>query len=65
MFKNEFILTDEKSNKVLHMPTNKTTKASVRSKMHHNLLDPSRTVDMVPALKHNSLISEREFADAN
>ena len=31
--------------------------------MHHNPRDISRTVDMVPALKHNSLMSERKSID--
>ena len=33
--------------------------------MHHNLIDPARKVDMVTALKHNSLMSASNFADEN
>ena len=47
------------------MPTGETTKASTISKLHHNVREPARSVDMVPALKHNSLLSGPKFADAN
>ena len=47
------------------MPTITTIRASVKSKMHHNLGEPAITVDMVPALKHNSFMSARKFADEN
>ena len=62
---NDFILIDEQSNKVFHMPTVTTTKASVESKIRHNLRESSRTVNMVPSLKHNSLVSASKFTDAN
>ena len=61
----EFILTDEQSNKVFHMPTGATTKAIVKVKMHHNLRDTDIIVDMVPELKHNSLKIARKSVDAN
>ena len=61
----EFILADEQSNKVFHMPADTTTKANVKSKMHHNLRDTERTVDMAPMLKHKSLTSAINFIDAN
>ena len=47
------------------MPTGDTTTASTIAKLHHKVREPARTVDMVPALKHNSLISGPKFADAN
>ena len=65
MNNNEFILTDEQSNRVFHMPRGTTTKARVKSKMHHNLREPTITVDMVPELNHNSLMSARKFVDDN
>ena len=49
----------------MHMPIGTTIKASVKTKMHHNLMYTERTVDMLPALKHNSLTSSSKFADAN
>ena len=45
------------------MPTWTTAPASVKAKLHHMLRDPARTLDMVPNLKHNSLMSARKFAD--
>ena len=33
--------------------------------MHHNLREPERTLYMMTALKHNSLMSARKFADEN
>ena len=65
MNNNEFILTDERSNKLFHMPTRTTIKASVKSKMNHNLRELEITVDMVPALTHNSLMNASNFADSN
>ena len=47
------------------MPIGTRTNESVKSKMHHNLRYQTRTVDMAPALKHNSFMSERKFADPN
>ena len=47
------------------MPTGETTLASTQAKLHHKVREPARTVDMVPALKHNSLLSGPKFADAN
>ena len=65
MIGDEFIATDQPSNKVFYMPTGKHTPASTIVKLKHNVRKPARTVDMVPALKHNSLISGSKFADAN
>ena len=64
MVGDDFILTSEKSNKIFHRPTIKTASASVKAKLHHMLRDPACTVDMVPNLKHNSLMSARKFSDA-
>ena len=67
MYNIEFILTDEPSNKVFHIPTITMVKASVNPKMHHNPRKPVRMIDMVPVLQHNSLIliSASKFVDAN
>ena len=45
-----FILTEEKSNKIFHMPTGTTAPASVKAKLHHIVRELARTVDMVPNL---------------
>ena len=47
------------------MTTGTTTKSSTNAKMRHKLIEPAKTVDMVPALKHNSLMSAIMFADAS
>ena len=47
------------------MRTGKTTAASTQAKLYHDVREPAKTVDMVPELKHNSLISGVKFADAN
>ena len=65
MNKYDFILIDEHSNKLFHMPTVASTKASVKSKMLHNLGEPEIIVDMDPDLRHNSLMSATKFMDEN
>ena len=65
MNNNEFILTDERSNKLFHMPTGATTNESVKSTMHHDRRDPAITVDMVPSLKSSSSMSAGKLADTN
>ena len=59
-----FVLTEEKSIKNFHMPTGTTAQASAKAKLHHSKREPVRTVDMVPNLKHNSLMSANKFSDA-
>jgi len=61
----DFIPTDEPSGKVFYMPTGDSTPASTKAKLHHEVREPARTVDMVPELKQNSLLSGPKFADAN
>jgi hypothetical protein len=65
MVGDDFEETNKISNKIFCMPTGDTTPASTIAKLHHDVREPARTVDMVPALKHNSLISGPKFADAN
>ena len=38
--------------------------ASVEAKLHHKVREPARSVDMVPNLERNSLISGVKFAEA-
>ena len=47
------------------MPTGETTAASTQAKLLRDIREPAKTVDMVPQLQHNSLISGGKFADAN
>ena len=60
----DFILTNQKSNKVFHMPTGNNTPSSAQAKLRHDVCDPFRTVDIVPALKHNLLLRRSKFSDA-
>ena len=53
----DFILTEEKYHKIFNISTGTTAPASVKEKLHHSVRDPTRTVDMVLDLKHNSLMS--------
>jgi hypothetical protein len=57
--------TNRKLTKTFHMPTGNETPAGDISLLHHDLCDPARTVDMVPGIKNNTLISTSKFADAN
>ncbi len=48
MLGDDFISTSEPSGKVFYMPTGDSTKASTKAKLHHEVREPARTVDMVP-----------------
>ena len=45
-------------------PTNKLSGKTTKAKLKHDVREPAKTVDMVPGLKNNSLISGPKFADA-
>ena len=60
-----FILSDQPSNKVFHLPTGGTAQASCKANLHHRLRQPAREVDIVPSLAEHTLISASKFADAN
>ena len=47
------------------MTTGETTAANTQAKLYHGVHEPAKTVDMVPQLRHNSLIIGGKFADAN
>ena len=61
----KFQSTTQKSHKIFHMRTGETTAASTQAKLYHGVREPSKTLDMVPQLQHNSLISGGKFVDAN
>ena len=46
------------------MPTDHTTPSSVQVKLHHDVCETSRIVDITPTLKQNSLLSGSKFPDA-
>jgi len=60
-----FELTNKKSTKIFHTPNGATAAASNQAKLKIKLREPARSVDIVPGLQHNSLISANKFADAN
>jgi len=47
------------------MPNRDTEAASTQAKLKINLREPAHTVNMVPNLKQNSLLSASKFTDAN
>ena len=65
MVGDDFIETDQPLNELFYMPTGDNTPASTIAKLKHDVREPARTVNMVPALKHNSLLSGSKFADVN
>ncbi len=56
--------TGKPSGKVFHLPTGHITTASHQAKLLLDVREPAKTVDIVPGLKHNSILSVRKFADA-
>jgi hypothetical protein len=60
-----YIQTTERSNKTFHVPTGTTATATNIAKLVHKVREPARTIDMVPAIKHNSLLSTSKFAEAD
>ena len=61
----KFQPTTQKTHKIFYIPTGETTSFSTQAKLYHDVREPAKTVDMVPQLQHNSLMSGGKFADAN
>ena len=59
-----FIQTDTPSTKVFTLSDNYPIPGSNVVKTHHNVRKPARTVDMVPSLTKNSVLSGGKFAQA-
>jgi hypothetical protein len=59
------IMSTTPSTKVFHLPTGGTAQASLTAKLHHDLREPAISVDIVPSLTNNTLISTGKFTDAN
>ena len=64
MVDNQFIQTNRPSTKIFALADSHATASSNVAKIHHNICEPARTVDMVPELKENSLLSGGKFAQA-
>jgi hypothetical protein len=59
-----FIPTNKRSTKVFALADGHATPATTVAKLHHAVREPARTVDIVPALQGNSLLSGGKFAEA-
>lgn len=59
-----FLPTNKKSTKVFALADDHPTPASMVAKLYHEVREPARTVDIVPALGRNSLLSGGKFAEA-
>ena len=59
-----YIQTDKLSSKVFSVADSHRTPAYNVAKLHHPVREPARTVDMVPALTDQSLLSGGKFAEA-
>ena len=64
MVEDPFIQTNKPSTKIFALADGHATAGSNVEKLHHNVREPARTVDMVPAFKENSLLSGGNFSQA-
>jgi hypothetical protein len=55
---------EELSTTVFHVPNGAIAPATTRNKLPHNVREPARSVNIVPALVKNSLLSTNKFAKA-
>ena len=63
---NKYVIdTNVPSNKIFTVATGEQTKGGNQAKLRVNLRGQATTADMVPTLRHNSLISTSKLADAN
>jgi hypothetical protein len=54
----------EQSRAVFHLPSGATAAATTTNKLHLNVRKPARSVNIVPALVENSLLSTKKFVEA-
>ncbi len=59
------IPTCEQSRAVFHLPNGATAAATTINKLHLNVRKPARSVNIVPALVENSLLSTNKFVEAD
>ncbi|KAL7477590.1 hypothetical protein ACHAW6_003390 [Cyclotella cf. meneghiniana] len=63
---NKYVIdTKEPSNKIFTVATGEQARAGNQAILRTNLRDLAATADMVPTLRHHSLISTIKLADAN
>jgi hypothetical protein len=58
------IPTGERSRAVFHLPNGTAAAATIINKLHLNVRKPARSVNIVPALVENSLLSTNKFVEA-
>ncbi len=54
----------ELSTTIFHLPNGAIAPATTRNKLLHNLCEPARSFNIIPALVKNSLLSTNKFAEA-
>ena len=59
-----FIQTGQTSPNFFTVADSHLTPGSTMAKLYHPVREPGQTVDIVPALTNQSLISENKFAEA-
>ena len=64
MLGDPFIHTGQKSTKVFALADGHPTPATTIAKLEHQVREPAQTVDMVPDLANQSLLSGGKFAEA-
>jgi hypothetical protein len=62
--KDQSCATGELSTTVFHLPDSAIAPAMTRNKLLHNVREPARSVNIVPALVENSLLSTNKFSKA-
>ena len=64
MVEDPFIQTNKPSTKIFALADGHATAGSNIVKLHHNVREPARTVEIMSALKDNSLLSGGKFSQA-
>jgi hypothetical protein len=49
---------------IFHLPNGTTAVASIANKLLHNVREPTQSVNIVPTLTNNSLMSTSKFVDS-
>ena len=60
----DYVPTEIPSDKVFGIPDRKNLYVSTKFLLHHEVIEPARTTDVVPGLASYSLLSARKFSDA-
>ena len=60
-----FIKTGQPSTKIFHTPFGQVAQATETAHLQYQVRAPANTIDIVPGLQHNALLSINKFAEAN